>query len=356
MPGVGFGARTRARTQHLESAWSATSPGYVQDLAFSRRGELLAAASVEGPIAVLGGASGEQFLQLPGHGFGSSSLSFSPDGRLLASAGQDGAVRLWDPVGGGEVCALDGGASWVEKVSFSPDGRYLASAAGKRIRMWKLAGGKAGPGPLWESADHASTVTDVSWKPGSSKELVTASYGGLTFYNPGAREPLRRFEWKGSTLTIAWSPNGKYVATGDQDSTVHFWIHADGRDLQMFGYPTKVRELAWDPTSRFLATGGGPAVTVWDCSGKGPAGTTPASLEAHEDYVTDLAFQRKGSLLASCAEDGTIALWRLGSRTPVALGALDSGVTRNTWSPADDRLATGCEDGQVSVFATPKVR
>lgn len=349
MPGVG----SDVRMAQLEPTWSAQSPGYVEDLAFSPRGDLLAAASVEGPVTVFDGATGEQLSQLPGHGFGTTSISFSLDGRLLASAGQDGKVRLWDPVTGGELCALDGGSAWVEKVNFSPDGRYLASAAGKRIRMWKPHGGEAGPEPLWESADHESTVTDVSWKPGSSKELVSAAYGGLTFYKPATPEPLRRFEWKGSTLAMEWSPNGKYIATGDQDSTVHFWIVGTGEDLQMFGYPTKVRELSWDPTSRYLATGGGPGVTVWDCSGKGPAGTTPITLEGHEDYVSDLAFQHRGPLLASAGQDGIIALWRPGTRSPVALTACDTGAARLAWSPNDSGLAVGCDDGQVSVFAAP---
>ena len=45
----------------------------------------------------------------------------------------------------------------------------------------------------------------------------------------------------------------------------------------MSGYSTKVRELSWHANSRFLATGGGPAVVVWDFSGKGPAGSKPVS-------------------------------------------------------------------------------
>lgn len=185
----------------------------------------------------------------------------------------------------------------------------------------------------------------------SGKELACSSYGGLTLYRPSAAEPERRFAWKGSTLTIAWSPNGKYIATGDQDSTVHFWIHATGKDLQMFGYPTKVRELSWNPTSRYLLTGGGPLATVWDCSGKGPEGATPISLEAHEDFLTDLAFQRKGPLLASCAGDGLVALWEPGASTsPVSAAALDAPATRFAWSPDDRRLAAGAEDGEVALY------
>ena len=64
---------------------------------------------------------------------------------------------------------------------------------------------------------------------------------------------------------MAWSPDGKVLAHGNQDATVHFWYAQTGTDLQMSGYPTKVRELGWDFTSRYLATGGGRMPCVWDC-------------------------------------------------------------------------------------------
>lgn len=345
---------SRARTGSLRSLWKAESPGYVEALSFSPDG-LLAAASVEGPLTLFGKERGEPRIELPGHGFGSTALSFSPDGRALASAGQDGAVRLWDTRDGSEYARLDGGSAWVSGVSFSPDGRYLAAAAGRRVRLWKVDRGERGL--LWESSDHASTVTGLRWRPGSYGELASASYGGLALYKTVGPEPVRRFEWKGSTLTIAWSPNGKYIATGDQDSTVHLWIHATGEDLQMFGYPTKVRELSWSPTSRYLATGGGPLVTVWDCSGKGPAGSTPLSLEAHEDFLTDLAYQKKGPLLASCAEDGLVALWEPGAgESPVAAAALESPATRLAFSSDDRRLAAADEEGGLAVYEVPEPR
>src|SRR5260221_14213499 len=44
----------------------------------------------------------------------------------------------------------------------------------------------------------------------------------------------------------------EYIATGDQDSTVHFWKVASGRDLMAQGYATKVRNLSWDSSSRYL--------------------------------------------------------------------------------------------------------
>lgn len=343
-------AKTRSGgPTRLQTAWRAGVDDYVNDLAPSPDGKALAVAGVEGGIMLFDMMSGEVLRELPGHGFGTTSLSWNADCRTLASAGQDGKVRLWDARSGEERSVLDGGVQWVERVAFSPDGRYLVSAAGNRVRLWRSEGEF-----LWESPGHRSTVSAVAWRPGSAEGFVAAAYGGLALYRPEKSQPVRRFRWKGSTLAVAWSPDGKHVATGDQDSTVHFWSVKSGEDLQMWGYPTKVRELAWSPTSRYLATGGGSAVTVWDCSGKGPAGTKPLVFEAHEDFVSALAYQRVGPLLASAGQDGLVALWQPGVlKTPLALENLGSAVTAISWSPNDRLLAAGCEDGTVAAFPAP---
>ena len=130
--------------------------------------------------------------------------------------------------------------------------RLLASAAGKKLRLWDSAGQLKRELPA-----HPSTIADLQWKPGEPL-LVSIAYGQLAGWSPEKPEPVRRYEWSGSMLAVAWSPDGKFLATGDQDATVHFWILKTGKDLQMAGYQTKVRELSWDQRSRYLATGGGP--------------------------------------------------------------------------------------------------
>ena len=258
---------------------------------------LLAAAAVGGPITIFG-LDGHVAGRLPGHSFGTTALAWRPGTATLASAGQDGKVRLWDVARGVEVAALDGGAAWVERLAWSPDGAWLATAAGRKLRLW-------GPDGVLvrEYPAHASTIADIAWvtpafitaelRP-TQPVLVAATYGGITLWSPDQAEPLARFEWKGSSLVLAPSPDGRYIATGDQDASVHFWIVADGHDLQMSGYPTKVRQLSWDPTARYLATGGGASVTIWDCGGAGPEGTRPKVLDWHTDYVSAVAFQRQG--------------------------------------------------------------
>jgi WD40 repeat protein len=328
----------------LGRRWQAEIGEHVIALAWSPDGSGLAAAAVGGPITLFDGTSGRVRHALPGHGFGTTFLSWSPQGSLLASSGQDGKVKLWNAASGKLEHALDGGSAWAERVAFSPDGTLLASAAGKKVRLWSAAGQL-----VRDYGDRPSTVADIQWKPGTT-ELASAAHGQIALFHPDKAEPVRSLSWKGSQLVLAWSPDGKYIATGDQDSTVHFWIVKSGEDLMMSGYPTKVRELAWDCTSRFLATGGGDVPCVWDVSGKGPAGTKPIQLEGHKAQVTALAFQHAGPLLASAGADALVILWHPGMhKRALAQSRLDSAVTQAAWSPGDDSLGVGTESGDVRV-------
>jgi WD40 repeat protein len=329
----------------LDPRWRQAIDDHVIALGWAPNGATVAAASVAGPVTLFDVSTAEVRHRLAGHGFGTTALAWHPDGKTLATAGQDGKVRLWDSATGEERAALDGGSAWVEHVAWGPKGDYLASAAGKKLRLW------TGDGQLARSyPDAAGTVADVTWSP-RGKEFVTAGFGGVTFYRPDADGPVNRYEWKGSLLSLAWSPDAAMLAGGGLDASVHFWYVKSGEDLQMSGYPTKVRELAWDATSRFLATGGGETVVVWDCSGDGPAGSTPLAFELHEKAISALAFQHRGPVLASGASDTMVALWYPGGSKKVqATADFGEGVSRLAWSPGDGRLAVGGEGGAVAVF------
>ena len=329
----------------LAQVWEADLDDHLVRAAWSPDGSKLALASIGGPVSVFH-RDGRFLYESPGHAGGTLALSWRADSSRFATGGQDSVARVWDGSSGALLHELSAGTSWVEQVSFSPFENYLATACGRVLKLWDGAGRL-----LRDYAPHPSTITDIQWQPGELF-FATASYGQLATFRPDADEPVKRFAWKGSILAIAWSPDGNYVATGNQDASVHFWYRKSGKDLEMSGYPSKVRELAWDAGSRYLATGGSAIVIIWDCSGKGPAGTTPIQLDGHDNRpIRSLAFQHQGKFLASGGQEGRVCLWKPQTSTRLIRQAqLNGTITQLVWAPDDRALAATTSTGEVRVF------
>jgi WD40 repeat protein len=344
MPGL---MERQAVAPPMNQRWRVALDESAVSVSWSSSGLWLAAVSAGGTGYIFEAVSGQCVQQLMAHRSGATRVAWHPKIPLLATAGQDGVVRLWEPRLDGLIKELNCGAEWVEHLAWSDSGKYLAIAAGRKLKVWDTSGEL-----IREYPDHSHTIAAIAWKA-DSEELVSACYGQLQFWSPEEAQALRTFSWKGSMLSLAWSPDGRYLCHGNQDATVHFWIVTSGQELQMWGYPTKVREIAWDHRSRYLATGGGSSITVWDCSGKGPANTKPAVLKYHDAPLSRLAYQRSGSVLASGCGSGQVALWKPSKRkTPDAIGSLPGEIIDLTWSPDDGLLAAAAADGSVAVYTS----
>ena len=182
---------------------------------------------------------------------------------------------------------------------------------------------------------------------------MSTCYGRVTIFDSATGGSNQRFEWKGSLVSLALSPDGDVIACGSQDNSVHFWRRSTGEDSMMSGYPGKPTALAFDSTGTLLATGGGEAVTVWSFEGNGPEGTYPGSLELHERAISTLDFAPDGFRLASGGRDGLVLVWSLhsdGQGRPEGAAMLESVLAKVCWRPDGKSLAALDGDGVVTVW------
>jgi WD40 repeat protein len=148
--------------------WSGAAPvrrtvdGPVMDVAASRDGALVAAATEAGPVALFAG-DGTPLRVVPGHAGGTDSVSISGDGTLVATGGQDRMVRVWS-VEAADRPPLELGPAGddVRNVLFSPDGTLLiAGGDDGKVRAWSVRGGAVEPSTLRVLVDHRTAVISV---------------------------------------------------------------------------------------------------------------------------------------------------------------------------------------------------
>ncbi|HEU4624987.1 MAG TPA: hypothetical protein VFS52_09510 [Steroidobacteraceae bacterium] len=320
---------------------------YVVDIAWSPDGRAAAVAGGEGAVLLVEDVSEKARARVLGeHAMGAIAVAWQPGTKVVASSGQDSSVALWDTAQASELKRVRPGMAWTERIAWSPDGKLLAAATGKVLTLWTAAGElthKFEPLP--------ATIAALAWdKPG--RELAAAIQGGVAVHRI---EPpqfnVRRYTWPAACLTAAFSPNGKFLATGTQDGTVHFWNLVTGKDSQMRGYSSKVLLTEWSANARYLATVAGNDVIVWDFGGKGPEGTRPLELRGHTERITALAFQPSGPYLASAGRDWRISLWQPGKEATALDAHLTGGeISAIRWSPDGKRLAVGEAKGRLTFY------
>ncbi len=343
-----------ASTAILDVCASVTFDDYLIDCAWSADGAQLAAIGGEGRVFAASFAAKRLTPRALGeHAMGALALAFRPGSSIFATSGQDNAVALWDAVSGAELARWRPARSWTDHLAFSPSGRELATSAGRQLFLWSAEGAA-----LHRFEPHAGTIAALGWdKPG--RDLAVAINGGLFLHRMtddrqvGA---MRAFAWPAPCVTVAFSPNGRVLATGTQDGSVHFWYLNNARDSQMRGYPGKVDQTCWNSAGRYLATNAGNEIVVWDFGGKGPEGSKPQQLSGHTERVERLAWQPNGGYLISVGLDWRVSLWQPGkAKLAVDAHLTDAEPSCVSWSADGRFVAVGERKGKLTVYELVQV-
>jgi WD40 repeat protein len=300
----------------------------VRCAVFSPDGRRIASCSLDGPIKIWDAQTGQELRSLRAHEKGTHSVAFSPDGHLLATGGGDGTVgpprgtvKVWDAKTGQLRRTLEERSRPVLQVAFSPDGQRLASVSWVR---------KSDEMP-----------------PRGEMKIWDVTTGKLLLTVPGH---------EGRMVCVAFSPDGKRLATGSPDTTVKIWDAQTGEELRTFrGHSQQVHCVAFSRDGRLLASGGGgpfdflgeTELKVWD----GETGQELCTLREHLGAVRGVAFSPDGRRLASAGMDRTVKLWDVatGHEVLTLRDHLDL-VNSVAFSPDGHRLVSASVDGNVRVW------
>jgi WD40 repeat protein len=323
---------------------------YPVDAAWSGDGKALVVAGGEGHLYWIDGggkdtgrARGAQRFGV--HAGGALALAFCCGGAQFASSGQDGEVRLWD-ARTREYRVLQSTSGWSERLSFASHGRLLAVATGRTLRLYSGSGE-----PQAELPPQPGVIAAIAWKARDSV-LAAVGNGGARIHRLGPQRETREYPCTGACLTASWSPDGRFLAAGMQDGSVHYWNLAAGTQSQMRGYGAKVALTGWSANGRLLATAADEQIVVWDFGGRGPEGSEPLQLHSHTARVTALACQPRGALLAAGARDRRLTLWRPAQpQQPIDADLLADEIALLRWSNDGEQLAVADRGGNLYLYA-----
>ena len=281
---------------------------------------------------------------LRGHKTNVYTVDFSPDGKNIASLESDGTVIVWETATGQELMRLPGSTEILDEFSsqrlaYNPDGTQLASGDGSEIRIWDPQTGEL----IRSLAGHTDIVWSIAYSA-DGKQIASGS-ADQTVRTWEASSGEQILELKGHTYAIgglAFSPDGKWLASASDDGTLKIWDASSGELIvDLTGFPDIVDSVDFSPDGTLLAAPSGDGLHIWKVETAGGAGE-PA-LTAQEILLIDgaggsVTFSPDGSLVATTS--GSVArLWDVRTGREVLK------------SPRAYRLGRGCGFQPAREFA-----
>ena len=313
-------AQAYTRWQLPEGAKIRLGKGVINDITFSRDGTQFAVATSIG-IWIYDAQTGKALALLTGHEREVKAVAYSLNGRTFTSVDAGGETRLWDATTGKRRAVLTESTDLVRKVTLSSDSMKLVTAGiDDTFRLWHLA--NADQEPILIS-DTEQSVSAMALSP-DGRILATSK---TPHHNSISQTPIENFRlqvWDTTTQemlfsvpgdtaqihTLAFLPDSRTFISSDDGQTL-LWDVATGTSRPIIKENEgRTRTLALSPDGKYLATGDSDGnVQLWDITTEAQQHASSQVFEGHKHHVSVLAFSPDGKTLLTTSQPGDIRAW-----------------------------------------------
>jgi WD40 repeat protein/tRNA A-37 threonylcarbamoyl transferase component Bud32 len=247
-----------------------TLPGhldFVSAVTFSPDGQFLISGSYDRTVKQWDLKTGPKIRTFTGHARAVTTIAVHPEGQILASGSDDCTVKLWDLHTGQKIRTLRGHVGWVngvKAIAFSPDGKVLASAGHDYlINLWQVDTGEL----LLTLKGFLEVIYALAFSP-NGKMLAACYADTIKLWDLGTGGVLRSFSQDAGgsdgTRAIAFSPEG--ILANGSGKEVRLWQVESGERLcNLSGHTGNVTAIAFSPDGKMLATGGWDRmIKIWE--------------------------------------------------------------------------------------------
>ncbi len=291
-----------------------------------------------------------------------TAVAWAPHSGRIASACLDTTVQVWDASDFGHVLIYRGHSAPVSAVAWSPDGRRIASGSWDHsVQVWDATNGgnlvlkqpAVYSGHVLTYQGHKDTVTALAWSPDGKRIASASSDDTVQVWDASTGRPILTYRGHAAAvMAVAWSPDGRRIVSASADHMAQVWNAKDGRYIFSYrGHTDSVAAVAWSPSGRRIASGSWDrTVQIWDAT----KGVTILTYHGHTDSVTTVAWSPQGKRLASASLDTTVQVHNLeNGQFPFTYHGHTAAVAGVTWSPDGRWLASGSDDETVQVWEAP---